>query len=168
MISVPFARRYSRRPRSRNPLPWKNLRILLCVAVLGLGCAVPRWPVAGPLTSAYGLRWRGLLPELHSGADVYVAEGTPVAAMAGGRVTQAGAFGAYGLTVVLDHGGGTQSLYAHLSQIDVAVGDEVRGRQIIGLSGSTGNATGPHLHFEIRRRGRPEDPVPLLGRKPQD
>jgi murein DD-endopeptidase MepM/ murein hydrolase activator NlpD len=109
---------------------------------------------------------RGIFPEIHDGVDVQVPEGTPVHAMRRGRVTHAGALGAYGLTVILDHGGGTESLYAHLSRIDVATGEDVSDDQPVGLSGSTGNATGPHLHFEIRRGGRAEDPVWLLGGRP--
>jgi len=138
------------------------------VAALALaGCSIPRWPVQGPMTSAYGVRVRGILPELHEGVDVYVPEGTAVHAMKDGRVTHAGMMGGFGLAVVIDHGGSLLTLYGHLSRVDVSAGDPVSGRQPIGLSGSTGNATGPHLHFEIWRRGRPEDPVPLLGGKPR-
>lgn len=108
----------------------------------------------------------GWLPEMHHGVDIPAPEGTPVLAMSNGRVTYAGTMSGYGNVVILQHGGGTQSLYAHLSAIDVSTGDEVRGRQTIGRVGSTGNATGPHLHFEVIRWGRAEDPVPLLGRRP--
>lgn len=146
-----------------------HLRLSLGLS-LGLSlvsCSIPRWPVEGPMTSPYGLRMRGgLLPELHRGVDVYVPEGTPVLAMKDGDVVFAGAWGSYGLAIVLQHGGGVRSLYAHLSSVDVSAGDRVRGRQQIGLSGSTGNATGPHLHFEVLRHGFAVDPVPLLGRWP--
>lgn len=142
-------------------------RATLVVAIIAAGCSIPRWPVQGPLTSAYGVRMRGILPELHEGVDVYVPQGTAVHAMKDGRVTHAGAMGGFGLAVVIDHGGSLLTLYGHLSRVDVRTGDRVNGRQAIGLSGSTGNATGPHLHFEIWRRGRPEDPVPLLGGKPR-
>ena len=130
------------------------------------GCAIPRWPVDGRMTSPYGVRMAGLWPRLHHGVDVAVPEGTPVRAMAPGIVTYAGWWGSYGITVVIDHGGQTTTLYAHLSSVTVEPGTRVGGRDVIGLSGNTGNSTGPHLHFEIRRRGYPEDPVYLLGRMP--
>ena len=130
------------------------------------GCALPRWPVEAPMTSPYGLRFRGWTPDIHEGVDIAVPEGTPVRAMKAGRVAHAGSLGGYGLTVILQHGPNVQSLYAHLSRVDVRTGQSVAGRDVIGLSGRTGNATGPHLHFEVRRWGRSEDPVPLLGRPP--
>lgn len=119
------------------------------------------------MTSAYGLRFRGLWPEIHEGVDLAVPTGTPIRAMKAGTVRYAGTLGGYGLCVILQHGRNVQSLYAHLSRIDVRVGEQVAHRAVIGLSGSTGNATGPHLHFEIWRWGRSEDPVPLLGGFPR-
>ncbi len=130
-------------------------------------CSVPRWPVDAPLTSAYGLRLRGWIPGIHEGVDLDVDEGTPVHAMMPGTAIHAGELGGYGLVVILQHGRSVQSLYGHLSRVDVRTGEEVAHRQAIGLSGSTGNATGPHLHFEVRRWGRSEDPVPLLGGPPR-
>lgn len=132
-------------------------------AVLLAGCSIPRWPVEGTMTSPFGLRLRGWSPDLHHGVDIAAPEGTPVRAMKNGRVAIAGTRGGYGQTVVIMHGGSTWTLYAHLSRIDVRVGDTVRGGQVIGAVGRTGNATGPHLHFEVVRWGRAEDPVPLLG-----
>jgi murein DD-endopeptidase MepM/ murein hydrolase activator NlpD len=137
---------------------------ILCL--LTTSCSVPRWPVEGPLTSPYGVRVRGVLPEIHRGVDIHVSEGTPVTAMKDGEVVFAGAWGSYGLAIVVQHGGGVRSLYAHLSGVDVSAGQRVSGRQVIGRSGSTGNATGPHLHFEVLRNGWAVDPVPLLGRFP--
>lgn len=118
------------------------------------------------MTSAYGVRWRGWLPEVHRGVDVAVPTGTPIRAMSGGRVRFAGVQGDYGNVVWIDHGGGVLTVYAHLSRLDVGTGDPVDAGQQIGLSGSSGNASGPHLHFEVWRWGRPVDPVPLLGRRP--
>lgn len=139
----------------------------LLVLVLG-GCGVPRWPAEGAMTSPYGLRVRsGDRLQVHRGVDIAMPEGTPVNAMAAGRVHIAGWRGSYGLLVVIDHGGSTRTVYAHLSEVRVAEGERVRAGQLIGLSGMTGNATGPHLHFEVIRWGRPEDPVPLLGRAPR-
>jgi murein DD-endopeptidase MepM/ murein hydrolase activator NlpD len=122
--------------------------------------------VDGPLTSGYGLRFRGLTPSIHHGVDVRVPEGTPILVMKAGRVTHAGPLGAYGLAVIVDHGGGLTTLYGHLSRVDVERGQNVDDRAALGLSGQTGNATGPHLHFEVRRHGRTMDPVPLLGGPP--
>jgi murein DD-endopeptidase MepM/ murein hydrolase activator NlpD len=130
------------------------------------GCSIPRWPVEGTTTSPYGLRMRGWTPGLHHGVDVAAPQGTPIHAMKNGRVEHAGAWGAYGLSVVISHGRNVRSLYAHMSRIDVQAGDRVRGGQVIGAVGATGNATGPHLHFEIWRWGRAEDPVWLLGSFP--
>ncbi|MGD8278961.1 MAG: M23 family metallopeptidase [Gemmatimonadota bacterium] len=141
-----------------------GLALMLAMA----GCAIPRWPVQGPITSPYGIRFRGILPSIHEGVDIAVPVGTAIAAMKAGTVVQAGALGDYGLAVILDHGGHTRSLYGHLSRLDVQVGERVEGGQRIGLSGQSGNASGPHLHFEILRRGRSEDPVPLLGGRPKE
>lgn len=141
----------------------RSLALALALTITLASCSIPRWPVRGPVTSPFGLRMDGLWPEIHRGVDVAVPEGTRVSAMAPGVVQHAGPLGGYGLAVIVDHGGRTVTLYAHLSKVLVQPGDEVGGRAVIGLSGRTGNATGPHLHFEVRRRGRPEDPVPLLG-----
>lgn len=141
--------------------------VLLGLQLPAAGCSVPRWPVEGPVSSPYGLRLRGWTPDLHHGVDIRAPEGTPVRAMKSGRVEHAGAWGAYGLCVIVSHGSNVRTLYAHLSRIDVRAGDRVRGQQVIGAVGRTGNATGPHLHFEVWRWGRSEDPVPLLGGFPR-
>ena len=130
------------------------------------GCALPRWPVAGPVTSAFGLRLNGVMPEIHRGVDLAVPVGTPVQAMRGGTVEYAGSMGGYGNVIVLRHSLGTRSLYAHLSALRVSTGEHVAAHQVIGLSGMSGNASGPHLHFEVTRWGQLEDPVPLLGGPP--
>lgn len=138
---------------------------LLAVAALG-ACALPRWPVDGAISSPYGLRLRGIRPEIHRGVDIPLPVGTPVRSMGPGRVTYSGTMSGYGIVVMIDHGSGVSSVYAHLSEALVAVGDELRGRDVIGRSGATGNATGAHLHFEVWRGDRPEDPVPFLGGPP--
>lgn len=138
--------------------------VLLAILGLGLvGCGVPRWPVHGVVTSPFGLRRDGLGVEIHRGVDIDVPTGTPVRSMAPGRVVYAGTMGGYGRVVMVDHRGGVRTVYAHLSEIRVRRGERLDGRPVIGLSGSSGNATGPHLHFEVLRRGSVEDPVPLLG-----
>lgn len=152
-----------RRRLLRGTLPWFVLLLVLTVQ----GCSVPRWPTSGPMTSPFGLRMRGLRPGLHHGVDIAVPEGTPIQAMRRGKVLRAGWASGYGWMVMLDHGGGVYSLYAHLSEVRVKEGERVGNRTVIGLSGRSGNASGPHLHFEIWRHGWPEDPVPLLGGKPE-
>jgi murein DD-endopeptidase MepM/ murein hydrolase activator NlpD len=139
--------------------------ILMCMLTLIVcsSCSIPRWPVHGVMTSPYGLRLRGWSPDMHEGVDVAAPHGTPVHAMKSGRVEHAGSWGGYGLSVMIAHGSNVRTLYAHLSQIDVSEGERVDGGQQIGAVGQTGSATGPHLHFEVWRWGRAEDPVPLLG-----
>lgn len=139
--------------------------LLLLSATLG-GCALPRWPAAAPVTSPYGVRWRGVVPEIHRGVDLAVPSGTPVRAMVGGRVRFAGTMRGFGQVVWLDHGGEVLTVYAHLSEIRVRTGESVGDRQVVGLSGSSGDVTAPHLHFEVWRWGRPVDPAPLLGGRP--
>jgi len=118
------------------------------------------------MTSAFGLRFRGLRPEVHRGVDLSVPEGTEVRAMAPGRVRFAGFQRGYGNVVWLDHGGEVITVYAHLSTLLVRTGEKVEGHAVVGLSGSTGDARGAHLHFEVWRWGREVDPVPLLGGRP--
>lgn len=131
------------------------------------GCALPRWPAEGTLTSGFGLRFLGWRPDLHRGVDLDVPTGTPIRAMAGGRVRFAGVQRGFGNVVWLDHAGGHASAYAHLSEIRVRSGSRVRAGDVVGLSGATGSATGPHLHFEVWRWGKPVDPIPILGGKPR-
>ncbi len=119
-----------------------------------------RWPLGGNLTSRFGYRRHPLFRRVmfHTGVDIAAPRGTPVPAAAGGRVIFAGWYGGYGKLVILDHGGGTSSLYGHLSTISVSVGQAVTAGQVIGRVGSTGYSTGPHLHYEVRINGRPVNP----------
>jgi len=84
--------------------------------------------------------------------------GTPVQASGGGTIVHAGPAGTYGNLVVIDHGGGLETRYAHLDRIDVAKGQAITPGQTLGTVGATGRVTGPHLHFEVRRDGQPIDP----------
>jgi murein DD-endopeptidase MepM/ murein hydrolase activator NlpD len=141
--------------------------LLLATILLAPACAIPRWPADGPVSSPFGLRRDGLDFRVHRGIDIAVPTGTPIRAMAPGRVHFAGTMSGYGLVVMLDHPRATRTVYAHLSEIHVVTGQQLQGRPVIGLSGATGRVTGPHLHFEILRFGRAADPVPLLGGFPR-
>jgi len=116
------------------------------------------WPVAGPINSPYGLRWGSL----HPGLDIGAGTGTPIQAAAVGRVIVAGYSGGYGNLIVIDHGNGIATAYAHQSRLGVSVGQDVSQGQVIGYVGSTGFSTGPHLHFEVRVNGSPVDPMGYL------
>lgn len=115
---------------------------------------VTNWNV----TSNFGYRWG----RLHAGTDVGVPIGTTVRASRGGRVVTAGWVGGYGNCVMIDHGDGVVTLYGHLSEFSVSVGQYVDQGQQIALSGNTGRSTGPHLHFEIRVNGVATDAIPYL------
>ncbi len=125
-----------------------------------------RLPLLMPLddirmTSGFGTRNAPLLgaSRHHAGIDVGAPAGTPIVATGRASVTRAGAAGGYGLMVILDHGNGLETRYAHMSRIAVAQGQEVEQGQVIGFVGSTGLSTGPHLHYETRLDGRPVDPL---------
>jgi murein DD-endopeptidase MepM/ murein hydrolase activator NlpD len=122
------------------------------------------WPVRGPLTSGFGPRIHPISgePDFHEGIDLEVSEGTDVYAACAGRVIVAGRHDGYGLYVVLEHRNGYRTLYAHLSELLVYRGQFIEGGQRIARSGTTGNSTGPHLHFEIVHYGRPLNPLALL------
>ena len=115
---------------------------------------------ASTVTSAYGWRQDPFTGEatFHKGIDLKAAEGSDVAAAGAGRVTFAGASGGYGTTVIVEHANGLSTRYAHLSEVRVKAGDEIAAGQVIGLAGSTGRATAPHLHFEVLEDGVQVDP----------
>ena len=116
------------------------------------------WPCDGVVVSGFGMRWG----RMHEGIDIGCAYGTPNRAAAGGTVIYAGWLGGYGNLVVVDHGNGLSTAYAHASSILVSVGQSVSQGQTVSLVGSTGNSTGPHLHFEVRVNGVAVDPLPYL------
>lgn len=120
-------------------------------------------PVEGRLSSGFG--WRNISVNgnrFHGGVDFAAPTGTPVVAARSGRVSRAGWWGTYGYVVVLDHGDGSETRYAHLSSYYVTAGEAVRQGDRVGAVGSTGASTGPHLHFEIRLGGSAVDPMPYL------
>lgn len=134
-------------------------------------------PVPGPtapvaeVTSEFGWRVDPLNGQhrFHAGLDLRAAYGQEVRSATGGTVTFAGEKPGYGMVVVVSHGSGLETRYAHLSSLEVTEGSEVRAGEVIARSGASGRATGPHLHFEVRRHGQPVDPalvaslVPAVG-----
>ncbi len=124
------------------------------------------WPVMGKLESGLGGRRNpfggGGGFEYHEGQDIDAPYGTPVQVAASGRVIIAGRQRGYGNVVYVDHGNGLSTRYGHLSEIDVTVGQTVTRGQTIGLVGSTGRSTGPHLHYEVRINNQPVDPRQYL------
>jgi murein DD-endopeptidase MepM/ murein hydrolase activator NlpD len=121
-------------------------------------------PVPGGITSPYGPRLDPITgaPGFHTGVDLQATYGTPIQACKGGVVRIASVQGGYGNCVVIDHGGGMATLYAHQSKIGVIVGEQVNAGDVIGSVGATGYATGPHLHFEVRLAGDPVNPIAFL------
>ena len=122
-------------------------------------------PARGRLSSRFGMRrhpvsHRG---KMHTGADIAASHGSPIRAAKGGRVLWAGWKKAYGNTIIVDNGGGVTTLYAHASKLGVRPGQPIASGQNIGNVGSTGFSTGPHLHFEVRKNGRPVNPTQFLG-----
>jgi murein DD-endopeptidase MepM/ murein hydrolase activator NlpD len=122
-------------------------------------------PNAGPVSSAYGYRrnpFGGLSGEFHPGIDFKGEYGDPIYATADGIVTRCDWYGGYGNAVVLNHSFGYQSLYGHMSKVNVMDGEEIKAGDLIGFIGSTGRSTGPHVHYEIRKDGIDIDPGPYL------
>jgi murein DD-endopeptidase MepM/ murein hydrolase activator NlpD len=124
------------------------------------------WPISGTLRSSYGGRTDPFSGEgaFHKGVDLSAPIGTAVHVTADGVVSKAEWSGEYGKLIVIDHGNGTQTYYAHLSQFLAVPGQEVRRGQTIALSGGTGHATGPHLHYEVRLGGVPVNPYKYLAK----
>ena len=119
-----------------------------------------QWPVRGPITSDFGPR-RGFA-RFHSGIDIGAEPGTPCRIAAAGTVVFAGWRNGYGKTIIVDHGDRIHTLYGHLSRLGVSRGQRVEQGAVLGLTGTTGRASGPHLHYEILANGRPVDPGPYL------
>ncbi len=129
-------------------------------AATGTSAAGFQWPISAYVTSEYGWRIHPIYgtKRLHAGIDLGAGTGTPIAAAAGGTVISAGWLGGYGNSVIINHGNGVTTLYAHQSKISVSNGQQVGQGEVIGLVGSTGNSTGPHLHLEFRVNGSAVNP----------
>jgi murein DD-endopeptidase MepM/ murein hydrolase activator NlpD len=116
---------------------------------------------AASLTSGFGMRYHPIHggSRFHSGVDLAAPTGSPLKATLGGVVRAAGWSGGYGLLVTIAHGGGIETRYAHLSRLNVMAGQAIEQGDVIGYVGSTGNSTGPHVHYEVRSNGAPLDPL---------
>ena len=128
------------------------------VAALGTSNRGFIWPLNGGITSPYGPRWG----RMHTGIDINGYTGQPIVAAKEGRVIMAGSYSGYGNAVIIDHGGGYSTLYAHLSEFNTSSGSSIDQGDVLGYVGCTGNCYGDHLHFEVRVNGSPVDPMPYL------
>jgi murein DD-endopeptidase MepM/ murein hydrolase activator NlpD len=122
------------------------------------------WPVTGRISSNFGYRSNPFtgIRQFHNGLDIVAAENTPVKAAMDGRVAETGYSSIFGNFVIMTHAGSHQTLYAHLNRIDVRAGQVIGQGTSVGLLGSTGYSTGPHLHFGVFKSGTPIDPMRLL------
>ncbi|MFO7171910.1 MAG: M23 family metallopeptidase [Bacillota bacterium] len=147
------------RPGARGSGPEPDRAVLAALARPGTFV----WPAQGSISDGYGYRIHPLTGRqaFHTGIDIAADAGTPIRAARAGTVGFAGWLHGYGNTVILDHPDGTRTLYAHASRLEVREGKRVAQGEVIARVGSTGNSTGPHLHFEIIA-GRPIDPEPYL------
>ena len=138
----------------------RSLERFLARASKVLASLPSRWPLRGPVNSEFGKRLSPWAPasEFHSGLDIGAPVGTPVRAPAPGTVVFAGKHTEYGITLIIDHGNDTKSLYGHLSKMQVALNQRVQRGDVVGLSGNTGRSSGPHLHYEIQAKGQPVNP----------
>jgi murein DD-endopeptidase MepM/ murein hydrolase activator NlpD len=116
------------------------------------------WPLYGTITSPFGMR----SGKMHAGLDIAAPRGTPILAAAAGTIKSAGVMGNYGRALIIDHGNGLSTLYAHCDRLLVSRGQRVVAGQKVALVGSTGKSTGPHLHFEVIINGRRRDPLDYL------
>lgn len=122
------------------------------------------YPLAGEITSQYGWRTHPIFggSKFHNGIDIAGEAGAPIKAARGGVVTHSGWIDGYGNTVMIDHGDGLVTLYGHNQSVAVSVGQKVKQGQVVAYCGSTGNSTGPHCHFEVRKNGEPVSPYDYL------
>jgi murein DD-endopeptidase MepM/ murein hydrolase activator NlpD len=121
-------------------------------------------PVGGRISSRFGMRFHPILRrrKMHTGDDLAARYGAPIKAAHNGRVLWSGWKKAYGNTIIIDNGNGVTTLYGHASKLGVRPGQPIKRGEYIGNVGSTGWSTGPHLHFEVRKNGKPINPTPYL------
>ncbi|MEU2116163.1 peptidoglycan DD-metalloendopeptidase family protein [Streptomyces sp. NPDC016459] len=163
ILTNPWAREVAKLPvKMLDGLKTKALDFLGFGGGPGGGGSTWLRPVDAPFGTPFGQRGSMWSSGRHTGLDFPAAIGTAIRSVAGGRVAMAQGGGPYGNHVMVNHGGGMSSLYAHMSEMLTGVGDEVRAGQTIGRVGATGNVTGPHLHLEARRNGVSVDPMPFL------
>ena len=124
------------------------------------------YPVNARITSPFGPRRHPIfgVKSMHSGIDLAAPRGTKVKASEGGLVIYSGWYGGYGKVAIVDHSKGYTTLYAHMDKINVKVGQRISQGDVVGYEGATGYATGPHLHFEVRTQGRPQNPTLYLSK----
>ena len=144
-------------------MKWTDGREIIWVnadGVGGDGSQSMEMPVNGRLTSGFGSRFHPILGyrRFHAGLDLAAAAGTPIVAAADGKVLSAGWVGGYGRAVAIVHAGGIETKYGHMSRIAAYAGEVVHRGDVIGYVGSSGLSTGPHLHFEVLKNGRPVNP----------
>jgi murein DD-endopeptidase MepM/ murein hydrolase activator NlpD len=145
-------------------LKWTDGKQIIWVNADGVGGETSdgmSMPVSGRVTSKFGERFHPILgyERFHAGVDLGAAAGTPIVAAADGRVVSSGWRGGYGRAVAIAHSGGLETRYGHMSRIAAYPGELVRRGQVIGYVGSSGLSTGPHLHFEVTKNGRPVNPL---------
>ncbi|MFZ4627402.1 MAG: M23 family metallopeptidase [Blastocatellia bacterium] len=143
----------------------REIKVVYDRSQLRLASTPTGWPVRGYISDGFGSRrnpFGGGGYEMHAGVDIATNHGSPISATADGIVLFAGSYQGYGNVVVLDHGYGLTTRYAHMSSIEVEVGQHVTRGKKIGAVGSTGRSTAPHCHYEVRLHDRPVDPLHYL------
>jgi len=161
---APMFRNYMTHAPSGMPHPEQLVSAKLAKQLDFLSTVPIGYPVEGRVSSSFGKRRSPFTRRwhMHKGTDIAIDWHSPVVATADGVVVKAGSKGGYGRMVVIDHGNGIESVYGHLSSIQVNVGEKVCRGQRIALAGSTGRSTGPHVHYEVRVSGEHRDPADFL------
>jgi murein DD-endopeptidase MepM/ murein hydrolase activator NlpD len=145
-------------------LKWTDGKAIVWLNADGVGgeqSTTMHLPVSGRVTSGFGNRFHPILgyARMHQGVDLAASYGAPIAAAGPGKVVSAGWAGGYGREVIIAHGGGIQTRYGHMSRLAAYAGETVRQGQVIGYVGSSGLSTGPHVHYEVLKNGRPVNPM---------
>lgn len=159
-----YERRVNELLRNSNEIESMIKKLLTAAPGISRGTGTYIWPIRGVITSYYGYRRHPIfrVVKFHTGIDIGSRSGTPIKAADSGVVLFSGWWGGYGNVVIINHGQGLQTVYAHQLRRYVAKGDKVDKFQVIGLVGSTGYSTGPHLHFEVRKNGETQNPMRYL------